>query len=33
VAPELRSARVGCALVQGAYRVLDLAALCPRDSD
>ena len=30
VAPELRSERVGCALVQGAYQVLDLAALCPR---
>jgi hypothetical protein len=32
VAPEYRSARVGCPLVQGAYRVLDLAALCPRES-
>ncbi len=30
VAPEYRSARVGCPLVQGAYEVLDLAALCPR---
>ena len=30
VAPEYRSARVGCPLVQGAYAVLDLAALCPR---
>ena len=30
VAPEFRSERVGCALVQGAYQVLDLAALCPR---
>ncbi len=29
-APEFRSERAGCALVQGAYQVLDLAALCPR---
>jgi hypothetical protein len=32
VAPEFRSARAGCPLVQGAYRVLDLAALCPGES-
>jgi ABC-type transport system substrate-binding protein len=30
VAPELRSARVGCTLIQGAYHVIDLGALCLR---
>ena len=32
VAPEFLSARIGCRVIQGAYHVVDLAALCLRRS-